>query len=43
MASNKIRLTFAFTPEQLKNINIIFYFISYNNWDFEEAKLSNSL
>ena len=38
MASYKIRLTFDFTPEQLETINI-----SYNSWDFEEAKLSNSL
>ena len=41
MATYKIRLTLDFTPERLELS--IFYFISYNKWDFEGVKISNSL
>ena len=39
MDKYKIRLTLDFTPEQLETIETFF---NYNNWDFENAKISNS-
>ena len=39
MAANKIRLTFDFTEEQLETTKTFF---NYNDWDFEESKVSDT-
>ena len=39
MAGNKIRITLDFTEEQLETTKTFF---NYNDWDFEESKVSDT-